>query len=312
MTRWWTASGKIESSTTVGVDGYTAATQADSGTYTANWNLIPKGGTQTVPDGVYTIKLELTCSDTGTPSNYAVFTFNKNGTSSTQHPTDQGGYSNITIAYTGRAPAPADVTLAPTSLPFGQVVCGVTKDLSIDVNNTGGSDLIIGTLALSGLDRGAYALISPPSTPLTITSGTHRSLTVRFAPDARKTFNNASVDLFTNVAGKATVSAALSGQGLAPVMSVATKTLNFPATNVGAQATQSFSINNLGDAPLHVDALNPVGFGRRAFSVTAPGALPATVAPAHSQSVTVRFVPTSDQLYNHARLAIGGDDRRCG
>ena len=84
------------------IDGRTGATQRTHREYATTWDLKGRDG-ETVPDGAYTVRLELTDDEEKKNKvNRASFTFEKNGTAGTQTPPDQSGYQNVTIVYTGR------------------------------------------------------------------------------------------------------------------------------------------------------------------------------------------------------------------
>ncbi len=80
-------------------DAVTGATRLDHNTpVTATW-AIPAA----LPDGIYTVRIE-TCDDnsaTAEQNTQGTFTFEKNGTASTQTPVGLG-YTNVTIDYSGR------------------------------------------------------------------------------------------------------------------------------------------------------------------------------------------------------------------
>jgi hypothetical protein len=80
------------------VDAVSGATNANYGTLTAKWNVV-------VPaDGTYTIRMELADSNATqtTQNNEGTFTFNRNGTASTQTALSNGGFTNVSIVYSGR------------------------------------------------------------------------------------------------------------------------------------------------------------------------------------------------------------------
>ncbi|MEO6952711.1 MAG: DUF2271 domain-containing protein [Polyangia bacterium] len=81
------------------MDAVSSATQAAYGSLTANWNLGAQAG-----DGIYTIRLELASGDSTatTQNNEGTFTFNRNGTASTQTALTNGGFSKVSITYSGR------------------------------------------------------------------------------------------------------------------------------------------------------------------------------------------------------------------
>lgn len=85
------------------MDAVTGATRVGYAPLTVTWNLQDKNGI-VVPDGTYTIRMELAQSNGGTNNN-GTFTFNKNGTASNQTGLANGGFTNVTINYNPTAPA---------------------------------------------------------------------------------------------------------------------------------------------------------------------------------------------------------------
>ena len=81
------------------MDAVSGATQAAFGALSATWNLGAQAG-----DGTYTIRLELADgnSTVTTQNNEGTFSFNRNGTASTQTALTNGGFSNVSITYSGR------------------------------------------------------------------------------------------------------------------------------------------------------------------------------------------------------------------
>ncbi len=82
------------------VDAVTGATFYSHGTRTATWNLTDRSGS-VVPDGTYTIRLELADADVFSDSqnNEGTFTFQK-GSSPVNQNTSGGGFNNVHIVYT--------------------------------------------------------------------------------------------------------------------------------------------------------------------------------------------------------------------
>lgn len=80
-------------------DAVTGATRANHNLpVTATWSIPAE-----LPDGIYTVRIE-TCDDnsnTADQNTQGTFTFEKNGTASTQTPIDVG-YTDVTIDYSGR------------------------------------------------------------------------------------------------------------------------------------------------------------------------------------------------------------------
>lgn len=305
MKRWWAKSGGTDT------DSISGATQSSFPTtaYTATWNMTARGGTTPVPNGSYRIKLELTCNEFGSPSNFVDIPFTKDGVSRTINVGNSGGYLAVTVTYTGPPATLPDINLSPASLAFGQVRTLTTKDLSVNIQNLGAGDLVVSSLGLAGASAAAYQLLSPPALPLTVAPGASRAISVRFTPTAAQTYNGASVSIGSNSPNESVVTLPLTGSGVAPEIALTATSLAFPATAVGASATQAVTVQNSGPVSLNVTGLNIVGLDKGAYSLVSPPALPLTLAPSGgSQALTVRFAPKSHQDYNHAQLAVGSDD----
>jgi len=121
-------------------DAVSGATRAShTGALTATWDLRDKLGNE-VPDGTYTIRMELADSNATTAGQNAqgTFTFVKNGTAATQPGLSSGGFTGVTIAYAPAAAAAscgdgvldADETCdpvgsCPTSCPASAEPCMV-------------------------------------------------------------------------------------------------------------------------------------------------------------------------------------------
>ncbi len=109
------------------MDAITGATRVGYAAQTVTWNLQDKNG-QVVPDGVYTIRMELAQSNASNAgsNNQGTFTFNKNGTASNQTGLSNGGFTNVSINYNPTAPACNDGILdAPETCDPG-IPAGMT------------------------------------------------------------------------------------------------------------------------------------------------------------------------------------------
>ena len=81
------------------IDAVSGATQAAFGSLSATWNLGAQAG-----DGIYTVRLELADgnSTATTQNNEGTFSFDRSGTASTQTALSNGGFSNVSLTYSGR------------------------------------------------------------------------------------------------------------------------------------------------------------------------------------------------------------------
>jgi hypothetical protein len=93
---------------TADVDAVSGATNASYGALMAKWDLTarqtPAPPLPAPVDGIYTIRMELADSNASQPAqnNQGTFTFNRNGTASTQSNLSSGGFTNVSIVYSGR------------------------------------------------------------------------------------------------------------------------------------------------------------------------------------------------------------------
>jgi hypothetical protein len=90
------------------VDAISGATNASYGALTAKWDMTarqtPAPPLPAPADGTYTIRMELADSNATQPAqnNQGTFTFNRNGTASSQLGLSSGGFTNVSIVYSGR------------------------------------------------------------------------------------------------------------------------------------------------------------------------------------------------------------------
>jgi hypothetical protein len=101
-----------------------------NGSLTAAWNLRDRQGNM-VPDGTYTIRLELAESNGGTNNHLATFTFVKGPNTQVQNNLANGGFTNVTIDYD-----PNRVTCGD-GLVDAPETCDFTVPGSCVVNQTG-------------------------------------------------------------------------------------------------------------------------------------------------------------------------------
>ncbi|HSE64807.1 MAG TPA: choice-of-anchor D domain-containing protein [Thermoanaerobaculia bacterium] len=114
----------------------------------------------------------------------------------------------VTASVFGAGLADAQMAVTPTSLSFGDVPVGGTRDLTVRVRNAGR-----GTLGLLALGSSNSAFIaSTPAVPASILEGADVVVTVRFRPVAGGA-QTGSLSLVGTVAGSPLTTVALSGTG---------------------------------------------------------------------------------------------------
>ncbi|MEO6037431.1 MAG: choice-of-anchor D domain-containing protein [Saprospiraceae bacterium] len=119
---------------------------------------------------------------------------------------------SITVSLSGSAvaigPQGLVAEIAPSSLDFGLVSTGQTKDLQITVRNTGASRLDISS---ANVTAGRYSLVNTVA-PFSVDTGFSRAITVRFAPTAAGSATGI-ITFLTNDTAKPSVTVTLTGSG---------------------------------------------------------------------------------------------------
>lgn len=138
LVAWTTAAGAADA------DAVSGATRTAHGQLTRTWDLTNRAGAE-IPDGTYTVRLELADSNATTAgqNDQGTFTFVKGPSPQTQSGLTSGGFTGVTLAYTPGAVSPtcgngtvdAGETCDGASCPTS---CAATGD-ACQVNTLGGS-----------------------------------------------------------------------------------------------------------------------------------------------------------------------------
>ena len=184
----------------------------------------------------------------------------------------------------------------PTQLDFGAVAPGTSKDLTVIVQNTGDTPLLMGALPVAGT-----GFIVVTSLPVSIDARGQAAITVRFTPAgagaASGKLTVAGLTIPLTGSGGATASA--------PILSVNPNPFDFQNVTLNQSKSQTFMIGNTGTADLHVSGVQ-VG-GDPSLTLAAPFSA-ATVKPGGAPaSVVVTFKPTQPSMVT-GFLVIASDD----
>jgi sugar lactone lactonase YvrE/P pilus assembly chaperone PapD len=193
---------------------------------------------------------------------------------------------SVAVTGSGMAAAVQDIDVTPTSLDFGSVTVGQSKDLTVTVRNTGNATLTVN----SATSNNQQFSVTSPSTPFTVNAGAQQSVTLRFTPNSSGN-QNGTLSIASNDPDEATVTVAMTGSGaaaMAPDIDVAL-TFDFGNVAVGQSRDSTLTVRNVGNANLTVTAISS---NSPQFTVVAPS-LPFTVAGSGQQAVTLRLAPTT-------------------
>ncbi|HEY6167374.1 MAG TPA: PKD domain-containing protein, partial [Verrucomicrobiae bacterium] len=188
---------------------------------------------------------------------------------------------------------PPLLSAGPANLDYGAVVIGQTNTQSFQVVNLGG-------LTLTGAVTTTPPFAIAGGSPFSIAPGATSQVFVSFAPTNAANFSNAVV--FVSNGGNATNTA--TGSGLTPAqLSVSPASLNFGTVAVGSNASLSFTVTNLGGAPLS-DGVASVTNGPFTILSESPFSLPGF----GSTNVVVVFTPTNAGGFTNGVLFTTGND----
>lgn len=217
----------------------------------------------------------------------------------------------FTIHLNGTTPDPeinveqGGSTLASGSTKnFGDVGIGNSMNLTFQIVNEGGSNLVLTNLpkvVINGPDASMFSVTSQPDSPLI--PGGITSFTVRFAPTSLGT-KNAQLTIPNNDSDEGNYQIMLSGSVVPADIAVERP----PGTNlsdgsidnlgvapVGSSTDFTFTVRNVGGQMLGLNGnprVNLTGVDAAMFTITS--APSATIAPGASSTFVVRFAPTSD------------------
>ncbi len=125
------------------------------------------------------------------------------------NPAPGGGVSNSVGFAIGAAPQP-QIQVSPTSLDFGRVNTGATKQLTFTVGNAGTAGLTVQSITKTS----ALFTISSPAVPFTVAPGAQQTVTVTFSPTAAGVVSD-TLTLACNDPAHPTVTVAVTGEGYA-------------------------------------------------------------------------------------------------
>jgi len=194
------------------------------------------------------------------------------------------GSSTLNIPLSGTGIAQGSLTAAPASLDFGTVQTGSNQTLSVNITNSGGSNVTVSqaTISGTGFSLGTLAL------PFTLAAGQSKSATVTFAPTSAGAASG-NLAIISN-ASNPTLNIALSGTGVTPgSLTASPSSLNFGNVQVGSNSSLTEKITNSGGSSV---VLNQASISDTGFTFTGL-TVPLTLTAGQSVSFTVTFTPTA-------------------
>jgi hypothetical protein len=189
--------------------------------------------------------------------------------------------TTVTLNGTGVA-STYTMALSPTSVNFGNVNTGSTATQTIQLANTGNSNVTISQLAATGTGISVSGL----SLPATLAPSQTVPLTVTYAPIA--TGSTTGSITVTNTQGTVCVDA-VSGTAVQAGLSVMPANASFGSVVTGNTNSQTIQLKNTGTASLTVSQATVTGAGFSINGLT----LPLNLTAGQTGSFNVQYAPKS-------------------
>jgi Abnormal spindle-like microcephaly-assoc'd, ASPM-SPD-2-Hydin len=200
----------------------------------------------------------------------------------------QGLSSNSTAPPKQQA-TPGTLGLSGLALNFGNVVVGSSNTLSITATNGGTSAAIVVSSVVS---TETQFTISGPKLPATVEAGQGATWKITFSPTAVGSLT-ASLSIASD-ASDGSVSASLTGVGLAPGQLAAPASVGFGAVTLGKSQSKSVTLSNAGGSTVTISQATVSGSGFQLSGFTAP----LTLNPGQSLNLGVVFDPLATGTVN--------------
>ncbi len=207
--------------------------------------------------------------------------------------------------------AAADIEVSPETVDFGELSVTDGESLSsvITISNTGGAELYINDVSITGDDRGVYTLSTLSSA--SVDGGSAITLTLTYTPSTAAE-DAATLTISSTDPDQPTVDVPISGTGIAPVLAVEPESLSLGAVPIGCDVTEEITISNTGSADLTISSLavsadsDELIIDEAAFADTY-GAPPWTLSPGASAMLSVSYAPL-DAGADSATITVESDD----
>ncbi|KFI35488.1 hypothetical protein HY00_04730 [Peptococcaceae bacterium SCADC1_2_3] len=202
-----------------------------------------------------------------------------------------GADAFVTKLNPGPVTTEPDIIVIPLPVPFGDVLVGSIAGQVVIVWNVGVADLNVGQITNPAAP---FSIIADFVSNQTLKPGEGDILAVGFAPPVAGPYNS-SFDLPSDDPDENPVKVNLSGNGIAPDITVTPLPVSFGDVLVGSTADQTVTVKNDGDANLNVGQItNPAV----PFSIIADNVSNQTLAPGQEATLTVRFAPGAAGPFN--------------
>jgi hypothetical protein len=210
---------------------------------------------------------------------------------------DEGSFK---VDLKGNGSVPPDISVSPASLDFGDVLLYQSKTLTLTISNSGGSNLQITNIQITGA---GFSFKTQPQVPVTIQPGGNPvSIEVLFIPLNAQDYTGQITITSNDPDSPTTIQ--LTGRGIsAPNIEVTPASLDFGKVQINTTHDKTVTIKNTGTEVLNISSITiPIS---QAFTIVSQS--PTQVPEGEARNVTVRFSPTGELPYA-GNLIISSND----
>ena len=176
------------------------------------------------------------------------------------------------------------LSMASSTVSFGNVAAGTTKTLTVNATNSGTASLTISSVAISS----KYFALQSPSIPVTVAVGQTVPVSVTFSPNAAGSFSATAT--ITSDASNTATNVTLTGTGTSSTpgqLALNPASEDFGSVTVGSQKSQTVTLTNTGGSTVNISQASVSGTGFQLSGLTTPLAL----NPSQNTTFTVVFAP---------------------
>ena len=202
-----------------------------------------------------------------------------------------GGCGVTVPGVSSKTSTAGSLSVSSSSLLFGSVTVGNSAAETVTVTNTGTASIQVSQAQVTG----QYFSLTGAAVPLTLAAGSSATLTVNFTPKAA----GAAAGTLALTTPNSTTSIGLSGNGTIseqPGLTLSTTSVDFGTATINTAVTASVTMTSSGTAPLTISSATATGSG---FSLSGL-ALPVTLSPGQSASLTLSFDPANAGSFSGA------------
>jgi FG-GAP-like repeat/Abnormal spindle-like microcephaly-assoc'd, ASPM-SPD-2-Hydin/FG-GAP repeat len=195
--------------------------------------------------------------------------------------------SNVaTVSLSGTGVASTTVTVAPTSLSFGNVALNTQSTAqTVTITNTGTAVLTISNITITGQFAQSQTCVG------TLDPGTSCPISVTFNPTSAGAQSGSLI--VTDTAPNSPQTVTLSGTGVSPTLTVLPATLSFGSIAVGGSPSASQTVTVTNTSSVSATIVNVVVGGSNAGDFSQTNTCGGPLAAGANCTASVQFAPTA-------------------